>query len=342
MRVRTSIFALLCTAGSACAQSAPQLPVPATQHPSPERLKEIPLIDNDENQPPAVDTNDPAVRAQLEAARRDAALERELRKLRFKFFSSAHGPTREKGLDQLKHYTGESTFGVQLRVFEHDNADVKGVLLRTFREARTETGDRAMAWLAVSDGTLAVRELAKSSITARTDELRKTPPGVLGVINGAILAGTGDQQLAGAGLASTLKLYETIPALLVASLPGDEDRQGDLAWISIATQTAYNASVTPVVATNSVGFQPVPAVLTTGTILRVHDATVQTVRETVNLMPALHGLASAVSGSPTTAMGKDPQQWGSWYTKVYQPFMTRRAAAAQAADLPLGPSSTGN
>ena len=333
MELRTiqAIAGLLSLAGSAAAQSAP----PAIPGPTPDRLKEIPLITDEPEDQPATskaNPNDPAVKAALDARRKQLALEREIRTLRFRYFRTSHAPTRARGLDQLRALKDEATFGIQLKVFETDDADVKAVMLGNFREARDEVGDRALTWVAVTDGSDAARTQARLYIVERTTEAKETPRGVLGVLNGLILAGEPEQQRAGAGLASTLQIYETIPALLTAALPGDEDRQGDLAWIAITTQTAYVGSVVPVVATNSVGFQAVPATVTTGSLLRIRDATVTTVSGNVDLMPALYGMADTITGGSTRGLGRDRGQWAMWYSSVYEPFMARRNRALLKAE----------
>lgn len=331
LRTFQAVAALLSLTGAAAAQPTP----PATTGPTPDRLKQIPLItDEPEDQPaaPQANPNDPVVKAALEARRKQLALEREIRTLRFRYFRTSHAPTRARGLDKLRALKDESTFGVQLKVFEADDADVKAVMLGNFREARDEAGDRALTWVAVTDASDAARTLARSYIVERTSEAKETPHGVLGVLTGLILAGEPEQQRAGAGLASTLQIYETIPALLTAALPGDEDRQGDLAWIAITTQTAYVGSVVPVVATNSVGFQAVPATVTTGSLLRIRDATVTTVSGNVDLMPALYGMADTITGGSTRGLGRDRAQWAVWYSSVYEPFMARRNRAFPNAE----------
>jgi hypothetical protein len=93
-----------------------------------------------------------------QAARRKAA--KDLRKLRYTHFTSAHEPTRVEGLKQLKTYTDPALFPLMIDIFAREESDVRLAVLDVFVEQAGREGDAALAWEALFDNKQIVRDEA--------------------------------------------------------------------------------------------------------------------------------------------------------------------------------------
>lgn len=149
-----------------------------------------------------------------------------------------------------------------------------------------------------------------------------------------------------AALAADLKLFELIPALVNAQLvgaPGGTSAgvgggggdDGALAYILVGTQQAFVADLEPVVGDSAVAFDPQMGVATSGTVMRVIDASVVTYRTEVHY--SLRRLAnSGWDGRSTESLGYDSRAWADWYANEFLPYR-KTVAEGTAADAQSSP-----
>lgn len=264
----------------------------------------------------------------------EIALRRELRKLRGEYFRSGDVERRQVGLWKLRAYDEAWMTPVLFEELERTPEDVRTGLLDLLVERETEEADAALAWAAVFDRDGAHRAAASDRLARRMDARAGVPPKVRLVIAGALGDARDGPAIAGAGLADRLDLVELVPLLIQAQVAGGgtSPRRGDLAWIMVATQTAFVSDLQPVVADSAVGFDPQLSVITEGTLLRIGDAAVTTYRGGVHL--ALVRMTTRHWGQPTDAYAYDIDAWKRWYEQAFLPHLRGREAADRDRSMP--------
>lgn len=290
------------------------------------------------------DPQDPRLKPMLALRRKQVAFERDLKKLRAKHFRSEHAPTRAEGLVKLEAFSEGWMIQPLVEVFQDERgADVRGAIVAKFRGLKGDEGDRALTWLAVSNHSPEWQASAVQGLRERLADLKQDPSeGMLAVLQTAVL--TQDQFMADSAAATSaaLNLYEMIPFLIQAQAGAapqtnalGRPRNGPLAWIAIAQQQAYIADLNPLVADNTVVFDPVPGVVSSGVVLVINDAVAHFSPLMINR--ALMDLSSR-AGSKTSDMGLRFGQWVRWYQgegkdEVAAAAAKRREeAAAKAAE----------
>lgn len=297
--------------------------------------------------------DDPKLKPQKDMRKKQMALEKELRKLRFEHFRSEHRPTRIEGVNKLAGYTQGWMVQPLLEVFQDETAeDIRGAVIGVLKAEKSDESDRALMWLAVSNKSEDWRTAATVALNARLIELKDKPTdGMLAVLQGAVTSQ--DQSLAdnGARAGAVLRMYEIIPFLIQSQTPPPPStsvgpigrpRNGPLAWIAIAQQQAYIADMNPIVADNAVAWQPVPGVVSSGVVLVINDAVA--IFNPVVIHQSLVDLSSRLGGGPTDSLGMKFSPWQNWYKdggeKAIAKAAEKRAedrakeAAATAAEKP--------
>ena len=131
-------------------------------------------------------------------------------------------------------------------------------------------------------------------------------------------------------VAGAVHALETIPLLIFAQSTADPMQQeGDLAWIAVATQTAFVAGIEPVVGSGSAAFRVIPGVVQEGVILRVVDAVVIFYRTEIHR--SLVAMTTHDSGQSTAHLGYDMKAWWVWYNDEYVVFKNRQVREARLA-----------
>lgn len=284
---------------------------------------------------------DDAQREFAAAKKKIRVMEQELRKLRRAHFGTIKRvDIRQEGLAKLRTYTEPAIFASLIEIFKNDADDVRTAVLDIFSDSKSDSGDAALAWVAMTDRDSNVKAAALDRLQRRLAEVG----GVSDRINLVVLKGlqSGDEKqiAAAAELAGNIGLYEVIPWLITAQLGqsrgggggggGSGSNQGDLAFILIGQQVAFVSDLTPVVSESAVAFDPQVSVVTEGVLLRVNDAVVTTYRTEVH--NSLVGLSSRYTGRPTIGMGWDQDKWWSWYKDEFMPLKKARAAEKAEAE----------
>ncbi|QOJ00655.1 MAG: hypothetical protein HRU70_09185 [Phycisphaeraceae bacterium] len=290
----------------------------------------------------SIDPEDPRLAGYKAAQKKRAEFERGLRKLRAESFRSEYAPKRREGIEKIKAHTDPTTFQSLIAVFGEEGEDVRRALLEHFRASRSDAGDRGLAWLAITDKDAGIRSAAREFLESRIGEEGKATAGMLEVVARAAAGGTSAHVERAATLAQGLNLYEVIPALIAAQAGGvggggvgggggggGGGRRGDLAWVFIGEQQAYVADLTPLVSERAVAFDPQIGYVTSGALIRIHDAVV-----TVNHRPVIHralmDLGSRLTGSDLSGLGQDRAAWAAWRDSAYAGAMAARKAEREA------------
>jgi hypothetical protein len=292
--------------------------------------------------------DDPRLRPYKELRKKQIALEKDLKKLRAKHFRAKHRPTREAGLKTLAEYNQPWMVQSIIKVFEEDKGeDVRTAIMSILRTQGSDEGDRGLAWLAAGHEDRAWNQAAIDALALRLKDLKQKPSsGMLAVLQGAVASKTQHIADGGARAVAGLNLYEMIPFLIQAQTPPPPNvgplgrpRNGPLAWIAIAQQQAYIADLNPVVADNSVAFDPVPGVVSSGVVLVINDAVAHF--SPVVIYQSLVDLSSRAMANagdePTSGMGLNTAAWKEWY------FAKGERAIAKAVEdraVPEKPAAT--
>jgi hypothetical protein len=290
----------------------------------------------------AADEGDPFDRQVLADNRKRFLAEKELRKLRLKYFGPIRkNEIRQAGIARLREYTDPAVFPALLSAFEREGPDVRLAVLDHLMDQASQAGDASLAWAAVFDADQTIRAEAAERVVKRAGVTGLAPLGVQSVIAEGLRRGGSEAAGSAAYLAYRLKLYEAIPMMIQAQAAGSGSSSGNspgepkgaLAYIVIGRQTSFVADLTPVVGENAVGFDPTPGVITEGSVLTVYDAFVTVYHTAVyNWMSEL---AQAGWGGKSVAhLGRDPKKWNDWYTREFLPYRAAQEAAAAKATAP--------
>jgi hypothetical protein len=269
------------------------------------------------------------------ATKSRAAMERELKKLRMKYFGTIKNTEiRQAGMQKLRQYTDPMIFPALMSVFAHEDQDVRSAILDHLAAQETEQADGSLAWGAIFDEDKWFRHEAAVRLGKRVEKLGAIPDRVKWLEGDALKRDDDSVVVAAGELAGVIKLYEAIPLLIQAQAQGTQtvgtgtggnSDAGALAYIVVAQQQSFVANLTPVVGQSAVAFDPQIGVLTTGTVMRVIDAVVVTYHTEIHT--TLIGLASAAWGGRDTAyLGWDQPKWRDWYAKELTPYLAAQHA----------------
>lgn len=284
----------------------------------------------------------PAQRDYAATKKKIRVIEQELRRLRRAHFGTIKRvDIRQEGLAKLRTYTEPAIFASLIEIFRNDADDVRTAVLDIFNDSKSDPGDAALAWVAMTDRDAAMKSLALDRLQRRLAEVGGVSDRINLVVLKALQSGD-EKQIAGAAeLAGNIGLYEVIPWLITAQVTqtsragssGNGQDTGDLAYILLGQQIAFVSGLTPVVSDSAVAFDPQVGIAYNGTLMRVHDAAVTTYRTEVH--HALVGLSSQYTGRPTVGMGWDQEKWWNWYQHEFLPLkkmrLAEKAVAAKAA-----------
>ncbi len=302
------------------------------------------------NEPPdaimkqVVDPEDPKLREFKEFRKKQLALEKDLKKLRGKYFANTNNAAlRSDGILKLRTYRDDWMYQSLIAVFQEQADDVRDGLLEIFTSAKSDAGDRGLMWLAIAHPKAAWRSAAIESLSHRVNESGRPTRAMVDVASNAV--NSGDQAvIASAGEAgAALNIFEIIPLLIQAGGGGgpgpggsypDTQHKRPLAWIAFATQTAYVSNLRPAAGQGTIGFDPTISVVNSGNLLVINDAVVSQAPPRIVYRP-LASLGSALTGQPAedlAKMGTDAASWKQWYASIGGPALAKREAAfAKAA-----------
>jgi hypothetical protein len=265
-------------------------------------------------------------------AEKEAAL-RTIRRLHFGHVKAT--PARQEGLAKLEAIAEPALYPLMIEVFRRDDVEAKRTLMDIFERAKSDEGDASLAWMAIFDGTPVVREEATRRVQARKQSwpVCGTPRGVqlvafegLGSRKSGVVARAG-------GFVDALSIVEALPWMIAGQVQtapsgGTRERSGALAWIVVGSQTNYVSDLTPIVSEGAVAFDPEISTLTSGTYIRVLDATVVTYN--LELHQALHRFGKRLTGKDTTHLGWDYGAWRRWHRDEFVPLWTAHVEAQRA------------
>ena len=218
---------------------------------------------------------------------------------------------RERGMDELRMLTDPAAFMPLIEELSGQKDDVRLAVLDHFA-GQGDDGQAALAWVAIHDAGEAFRHEAQRRMVT------PAPDPVLRVLDIALRSNRHDIANHAGTLAGSLRVLQAIPLLIFAQATVDPfDEAGDLAWIAVATQTAFVARLEPVVGSGAGAFRPIPGVVSEGAILRVVDAVVIFYRTEVHR--SLVMMTTDDWGQSTAHLGYDMKQWWVWYNERYLP-----------------------
>lgn len=286
----------------------------------------------------AIDPQSEVAKRYQAQAKKRADAERELRKIRAKHFGPIKATQiRQEGIVQLREYTDPALFPSMVRLFEREEADVRGALLDHFKDAACEEGDASLAWMAVFDRDAEVRAQATQRVAARIETLGATPLPVKFTAYRGLAARDQGSLRSAATFARGIDMIDAIPWLIAKQITGQPvgtptttgvsiggGGQGDLAWIAIGQQTAFVSDLQPVVGPSAVGFDPQLSVVNEGVVLRVLDAAV--VEYNVDIHNVLVDWTTDLTGQSTKQLGWNIPAWRDWYAKDFTPQMQAHRA----------------
>lgn len=270
-------------------------------------------------------------KAYAAAQRERRAIEKELKKIRAKYFRAARSTEmRQVGIMELRKFDDPAVYPLLLELFEREDREVRKAILDHFVDLGRDEADATIAWGAVFDRDKRYRADSRAALEKRAAEVGVSDR-VKSVVAAGLRSEKTDHVVAAAELAHILKIYEAIPALINAQVVGGgggSQEDGALAYILVGSQVAFVSDLEPVVGDSAVAFDPTVSVATEGVILRVIDAYVVTYR--VEVHRALTGLASSGwGGRPTEQFGWDQAKWREWYVKEFLPYRAEAAAAGK-------------
>lgn len=245
----------------------------------------------------------------------------QIREIKRRHFGSVRDQAlRDEGIAKLKAFREPSSITAMYEELRSERDDVVLGMLDHLAGLQ-ESGQAALAWMAIMDANPALRHEAAGRI------VRPATAAALGVIDAALRSNSHVIANRAGSLAGTIGATPLVPLLMAAqTTESAADAKGDLAWIAIQTQRSYVANVVPVAGNNAGAFQPIIGVIGEGALLRIMDAVVISYRTEVHT--ALVGITSADWGRSTEYLGYDRLAWQRWFNEEYKPFLARREAEA--------------
>ena len=269
--------------------------------------------------PPIVEVATRPAIDEADFRRRGREYATEIRRIRHEYLGDMRAEKlRNKGIDELRGFTDPAAFQPLIEELAGEKDDVRMALLEHFA-GQGDDGQAALAWLAIHDESEAFRHESM-----RRMESPAADP-VLRVIDTGLRSNRHDIANHAGTLSGSLKALEAIPLLIFAQATQDPfDEPGDLAWIAVATQTAFVARLEPIVGSGAGAFRPIPGVVQEGAILRIVDAVVIFYRTEVHR--SLVMMTTDDWGQSTAHLGYDMNAWWHWYNDEYVPFKNARAS----------------
>jgi hypothetical protein len=245
-------------------------------------------------------------------------LRQEIRRIRRQHLGDIRvAEIRAAGIAKLGAIDDPAAFEPLVDELAREKDDVRLAVLDHLA-ARGAEGQAALARIAIHDEREAIRNEATMRMVSPAG------PEVLRVLDTGLRSTVHDVANRAGALAGALRAVQAIPLLIFAQATADRlDSTGDVAWIAIATQTAFVAAVEPVVGSGAGAFQPIPGVVQEGTVLRVVDAVVIFYRTEVHRVLVM--MTTDEWGQATAGMGYDIRTWWAWYNETYVPFVNDRA-----------------
>jgi hypothetical protein len=274
--------------------------------------------------PPIVEAALRPTRQELDFRARSRDYARQIRRIRHEYLGAVRVRVlRDQGIAELLKLDHPAAFKPLIDELKREQDDVRLAVLDHFA-GHGEDGQAALAWVAIHDDDERFRHEATRRLVAPASKpvLRVLDQGLRSPVHEiANNAGT----VAGATFA-----LETIPLLIFAQATADPvEDEGDLAWILVATQTAYVAGIDPIVGSGSGAFAVIPGVVQEGVLLRVVDAVAIFYRTEVHRV--LVGMTTGACGGPTDHLGYDMKAWWEWYNAEYVPCRNHQLAEQRAA-----------
>ncbi|MEM1071839.1 MAG: hypothetical protein AAGB48_11385 [Planctomycetota bacterium] len=248
--------------------------------------------------------------------------EREVRRIFATFFKRTRNPDmHERGWVELERHLPDTRLTeLLLELFGGEPIELRSELLHRFAEAVPDHADVILAWAAVFGEDAELRTVAAGrllEIVGQDEPSRR----VQVILSEGLKDSDSDTAIAAAELVQAFNLLRAVPMLAQAQAQPRQSenavRRGALAQIVVGSQQAFVQDLTPVVATNAVGFQPTIGVVTNGVVLRVLDAVVWEYRTPIHR--SLVEMTTAATGDATSRFGYDTRAWRDWYAAVLEP-----------------------
>lgn len=288
------------------------------------------------------DPSHPQWKAYLAQQKKLKAAEKDFRKIRHAHFVTKKDvENRRAGLEKIRAHTDPLTFPAMITVFQEEHQEVRAGMLDHIASQPGDSADAALTWAAIYGATPDFRTEAAEVLVARLKGRDSVPIPAQSVIAQGFESSKRQVLGASANLVQQLKLWEAIPTMIAGQVQGtrdDADPYSLIAWILIGTQRTFVADLTPIVGDNAIGFDPVPGVITEGTLLKVQNAVVTQYITEVHV-PLVALTTEGWGGRSTAHLGYDRAKWAKWYQEEFLPY---RAQAEKLAREAAGDAKSGS
>jgi hypothetical protein len=284
--------------------------------------------------PPIVEMAQRPSRQELDFRARSRDYGRQIRRIRHEHFGTVRVQAlRDEGIAELKELVDPAAFKPLIEELAREKDDVRLAVLDHLA-AQDNEGQAALAWVAIHDRDERIRHEATRRLVAPA-----SPP-VLRVLDQGLRSPVHEIANHAGTVAGATFALETIPLLIFAQATGDPvENEGDLAWILVATQSAYVAGIEPIVGSGSGAFAVIPGVVQEGVLLRVVDAVAIFYRTEIHRV--LVAMTTEDWGQPTDYLAYDMKAWWEWYNAEYVPFKNEQLAEARLAEQLGAPAADG-
>lgn len=268
-------------------------------------------------------------------AKRRAEAEKQLNIIRFHHFGDkGKVEVRQAGIAKLRDITDEAAFPGMLEILGREKADVVRAVCDHLMDINTDESWATLAYASFYGKTPLLRDEARTRFAKFKALNDDTGPKTTKVLWDTIEIGTKEQAANAATMVQQLGLIKMIPALIngqIISPTGGGGGGGYIATLVVGTQRAFVQDVEPVVGDGAIAFDPVPGVITEGTVLAVNDAVI-----TIETNPVVHtvllDMTRQAAGVDMARLGHNREAWHQWYYTQGIALIQKRQAAAAAAE----------
>ncbi|MHC4303650.1 MAG: HEAT repeat domain-containing protein, partial [Planctomycetota bacterium] len=212
--------------------------------------------------PPIVQTALRPTRQELDFRARVRDYARQIRRVRHEYLGEVRVQAlRDQGIAELLKLQDPAAFKPLIEELQREKDDVR-LAVFDHLAALGDEGQAALTWVAIHDDDGRMRHEATRRLVAPASKP------VLRVLDQGLRSPVHEIANAAGTVAGATYALETIPLLIFAQATADPvENEGDLAWILVATQTAYVAGIEPIVGSGSGAFAVIPGVVQEGVLL---------------------------------------------------------------------------
>lgn len=203
-----------------------------------------------------------------------------------KLHSKATDADRQTALSDLREHLSMPAYRSLIEAFATAPIDDQRLALGLLTEREDDYAQAVIADTALRAGSSNFRTIARQALIDRlkssiNTQSKNVPESVQRVIRAGLRSNVSEVRHDAASIARGLNLINLLPLVIAGQTVGGNSIGSSgpgpaLAFIQVGTQQGYVRDLVPVIGNGAAAFDPVPGVLTTGTVLIVDDAVVST------------------------------------------------------------------